>query len=119
MVLMELIIALTIFSTVAFALVLALDGAFTAAEHRNEIDAALRGLDNQTARLHLGRVQPTDKDLDDDGSGITYHLTIQPEQMQDQKHHPLMGMYRATITARWKSGGQDEDRSISELIYQP
>lgn len=119
MVLMEVLAALTIFTLVAFSLVMALSAALDVAKERNEIDAATRGLENQRALLHVGHMLPTDKDLPDDGSGILYHLTIQPEQMQDQKKQPVIGMYRATITAKWKSGGRDEDRSVSELIYQP
>ncbi|SRR5260221_1933585 len=119
MVLMEVLAALTIFILVAFSLVLALSTALDVAKERNEIDAATRGLENQRALLHAGRVLPLDKDLPDDGSGILYHLTIQPEQLQDQKKQPVAGMYRATLRAKWKSGGQAEDRSVSELIYQP
>jgi len=119
MVLLEVIAALGIFVMVAFSLVLALHAALEAAQARNEIDTATRGLANQMALLHAGRVIPVDKDLPDDGSGFTYHLTIEPEQVQNQKHQQVTGMYRATITAKWKSDGQAEDRSISELIYQP
>jgi len=119
MVLFEVVIALTIFTVVGFSLVLALSAALDAAKERNEIDAVMLGLDNQLALLHAGQVYPLDKDLPDDGSGVLYHLTIQPEQMQDQKKQPVAGMYRVTITANWKSDGQAEDRSVSELIYQP
>jgi type II secretory pathway pseudopilin PulG len=119
MVLLEVIVALTIFTLVAFSLVMALSVALDVAKERNEIAAATRGLDNQMALLHAGQMFPIEKDLADDGSGILYHLSIQPEQMQDQKKQPVMGMYRATITAQWKSEGRAEDRSVSELVYQP
>ena len=119
MVLIEVIIALTIFTLVAFSLVMALDSAFDAAKERNEIDVAIRGLTNQMALLHTARVIPGDNDLPDDGSGILYHLTVSQEQMQDQKKQPVPNMYRATITATWKSGAETEERDVSELIYQP
>jgi len=119
MVLMEVLAALTIFTLVAFSLVMALSTALDVAKERNEIDTATRGLENQRALLHVGRVLPANKDLPDDGSGIFYHLAIQPEQLQDQKKQPVSGMYRATLTAKWTSGGHAEERSVSELIYQP
>ena len=119
MVLLEVVTALFIFTLVAFALVMALDSTFDAAKNRNEIDVALRGLQNQMALLHSARVLPGDNDLPDDGSGVLYHLTILQEQMQDQKKQPVPNMYRATITATWKSGSQVNERDISELIYQP
>ena len=119
MVLFEVVMALFIFTLVAFSLVMALDAAFDAAKDRNELDTVIRGLDNQMALLHAGRVLPVDKDLPDDGSGISYHLTVELAPMQDQKKQPVFNMYRATVTATWKSDGQPDDRSLTELIYQP
>jgi Tfp pilus assembly protein PilV len=119
MVLFEVVIALFIFTLVAFSLVMALNSAFDAAMDRNEIDMAIRGLDNQMVLLHSARVLPGENDLPDDGSGILYHVAITQEQMQDQKHQPVPNMYRATITATWKSRGETEERDVTELIYQP
>jgi len=119
MVLMEVVMALVIFTLVAFALVEALQSAFDAAMERNEVDVAIRGLENQMALLHQTRVQPGETDAPDDGSGVLYHIVISQEQMQNQKHQPVPNMYRATITATWKSHGQPDERDVSELIYQP
>lgn len=118
-VLLELVTALGIFTLVAFSMVLALNAAFEAGRARNEIDAATRGLNNQLALLHATRPSPIDKDIPDDGTGIKYHVTIAPEQLKDQKGQIVGGIYRATITAKWVSSGQEESRSVSELIYQP
>ncbi len=119
MVLLELIIALSIFAVVGFSLVVALDTAMNAGRDRNEISAAFSGLENQMALLHAAPVVPVDKDLADDHSGITYHLSIESGQLKDQKGQPLPNIYRATITAKWISDGQVEDRTVSELLYQP
>jgi type II secretory pathway component PulJ len=119
MVLFEVVMALFIFTLVAFSLVMALDSAFDAAEERNDIDMALRGLENQTALLHAARLLPGERDMPDDGSGFLYHVAVTQEQMQDQKHQPLQNMYRATITATWKSRGHAQERDVTELIYQP
>jgi hypothetical protein len=119
MVLFELVIALTVFTLVAFALVIALNAALNAAMERNQIDTATRGLENQAALLHAAQIFPEDRDLDDDGSGILYHRTIQPEQVFDQKKQPLTGLYRVVITAKWTSDGQPYERHVSELVYQP
>jgi hypothetical protein len=119
MVLLELMIALFVFTTVAFALVMALDAAMTTAGERNEIAAAVGGLNNQATLLHGSSLVPCDKDMPGDGSGITYHLNVQPDVLKDQKGQPVPNIYQATITARWTSAGQAEDRSLTELIYQP
>lgn len=119
MVLLEVLTALFIFTMVAFSLIMALDAAMSASRNRNDIEAAMVGLQNQMALLEGSRVQPLDQDLPDDGSGILYHLKIEPEEMMDQKKHPVPGMLRATITAKWLNGLQAEDRSISFLVYQP
>lgn len=119
MVLFEVIMALTIFAVVAFALVKALDSAFQAEKARNQIDLVVLGLNNQMALLHENRVLPGEQDLPDDGSGVTYHLAVAQEQMLDQKKQPVPNMYRATITATWTANGQPNERDVSELIYQP
>jgi hypothetical protein len=119
MVLFELMIALGIFVAVAFGLVLALDAAMTAGRERNEIAVVISGLSNQMALLHESPLSPCDKDIPGDEPNISYHLVIAPEQLRDQKGQPVLNIFRATITAKWKSGGQAEDRSLDELIYQP
>ena len=119
MVLLEVVIALTIFALVAFSLVAALNSSFDAAMDRNEIDVAIRGLENQMTLLHAAPLLLGERDLPDDGSGILYHLVVAQEQMLDQKKQPVPNMYRATITATWKSRGQPRERDVTELIYQP
>ena len=119
MVLFEVIIALFIFTMVAFSLVMALDSAFDAAEDRNVSDVAMRGLQNQMALLNGARILPGDRDVPDDGSGVLYHVSVSVAQMQDQKMQPVPNMLSATISASWKSRGEEETRSVSELIYQP
>ena len=119
MVLFEVVMALFVFTLVGFSLVMALDSTFDAATSRNEVDTALRGLDNQLALLHAVRIQTGESDAPDDGSGILYHIAVEQEQLTDQKNQPIPNMLRATITATWKSRGDTEQRQISELIYQP
>ena len=119
MVLFEVIIALTIFTLVAFSLVMALNSAFEAAEDRDYSDQAVRGIQNQMALLNGAPVVPGDRDAPDDGSGIQYHISISVAQMQDQKMQPVPNILSAIITATWQAHGQSEQRSISELIYQP
>jgi hypothetical protein len=119
MVLLELMIALFVFTLVAFSLVMALDAGMKAGAERDEIAAATRGLANQMALLHQGPLVPSDRDLPPDDSGITYHLLVEPAQYQDQKNQPVPNLYRATITAKWTSGHDSKNRSVSELIYQP
>jgi len=120
MVLFELLIALFVFTTAAFALVLALDRCFDAANDRNQIDLAVRGLQNQMALLYGTRIQPGDTDAPDDGTGVLYHVSVTQEQeLRDQKGQPIANMYRATITASWKAHGSTQTRNVSELIFQP
>ena len=119
MVLLEVMTALAIFILVAFALIQALQSAFDAEMDRNQIDMALRGLENQMALLHSARVVPGESDAPDDGTGILYHIAVVQMQLQDEKSQPVANMYRATITATWKFRGQPQERDVSHLIYQP
>ena len=119
MVLLEVMAALFVFTTVAFGLVLALNGTLEASTDRINIDAAVRGLNNQLALLHAANVVPGDRDLPDDGSGFLYHVSIAQEVLTDQKRVQLQSMFRATITVTWQEHGQTQTRSVSEIIYQP
>jgi prepilin-type N-terminal cleavage/methylation domain-containing protein len=119
MVLLEVLAALTLFAVVSLSLVIALNESMGAAKDRNLADAARRGLANQLSILRGAPLTPGEQDLPDDGSGFLYHCKIEPEPMQDQKKQPVLGIYRATITVKWKSEGHAEDRSVSELLYQP
>jgi type II secretory pathway pseudopilin PulG len=119
MILLEVIIALSIFAAVAFSLIMALDAATDAATDRNQIDAATVGLENQMAQIVSTRITPVRRDLPNDNSGITYRLEIGPEPLQDDAQRSFVGFYRVTLKARWKAGSRDESRELSELVYQP
>jgi type II secretory pathway component PulJ len=119
MVLLEVMIALTIFAVVSLGLVLALNESFSAAQDRNAADVVARGLRNQLVLLRAAPLAPGVRDVPDDGNGTTYHLDIAPEPMLDQKKQPVLGLYRATINAQWKRDGHAEKQEISELLYQP
>ena len=119
MVLLEVMIALTIFAIVSLGLVVALNQSFDAGRDRNQADWAARGLRNQLALLHAAPLAPGSRDLPDDGSGTAYSLEVDPVPMTDQRKQPLLGLYRATISAKWKDGKQVQTQSVSELVYQP
>ena len=121
MVLFEVMIAITVFTIAAFALVMALDGCLDAAHQRNQIDLAERGLQNQLALLHGSAIQPGETDAPDDGTGVAYHVSVLLAQdLRDQKGLPVPSTYRVTITAQWKSpNGELQTRSVSEMVFQP
>jgi hypothetical protein len=104
---------------VLLGLIVALSKSFDVARDRNAADQATRGLRNQLALLHGAPIAPGARDLPDDGSGTAYNLEVEPVSMSDQTKQPLLGLYRATITAQWKDSGRIEKRSISELVYRP
>ena len=118
-VLFEVIIALSVFTLVAMSLVMALDVSMDASWRREKIEGALRGMENQMDQIHNTRLIHNENDLPDDGSGFTYSVITEPAQFKDQKNVPLAGIYRVTVTAKWKDGSEDESRDISELFYQP
>ena len=119
MVLLEVIIALTVFTCVAFALVVALDEATGAATDRNQVDAATIGLENQMVQVANTRLATTTRDLPADGSAIAYHLEVDPQTLQDDDKKSFSGFYRVTLHATWKAGQATESRDLSQLIYQP
>jgi type II secretory pathway component PulJ len=119
MVLLEVIIALTIFAGVAFSLVMALDAATEAATDRNQVDAVTLGLQNQMAQISATRLATMQRDLPDDGSHIAYHLEIGPEPLRDDARKTFQGFYRITLRATWRADNRTEDRALTQLVYQP
>ena len=119
MVLLEVIVALMIFTGVAFALVMALDAANDAAADRNRIDQAVQGLENQMAQVGKGRLGEESIDLPDDHSGIAYHLEVSPETLTDDDQKRYSGFFRIHLTAIWPDGKGKATRELSELKYQP
>jgi len=121
MVLFEVMIAIMVFTMAAFSLVVALNGCLEAAHQRNQVDLAIRGLSNQMALLHGTNIQPGETDAPDDGTGVSYHISVALEQdLRDQKGLPIPNTYRATITATWKATNGDlQTRNVSELIFHP
>ena len=119
MVLLEVIIALAIFTGVTFSLVMALDAATEASTDRNHIDAATVGLENEMTKICNTRLAEGQRDLPDDGSGISYRLEIAPQTLSDDQRKEFRGFLRVTLHAKWKSGGREESRDLSELVYQP
>jgi prepilin-type N-terminal cleavage/methylation domain-containing protein len=119
MVLLELIIALTIFAIISLGLVTALDRAFSVNDDRNAANEVVRGMQNQLVLLKGQPLVPGERDLPSDGGFISYHVAVAPEPALDQSKQPVLGLYRATITASWKNEKSPETRSVSTLIYQP
>jgi Tfp pilus assembly protein PilV len=119
MVLFEVLMALFVFTMVGFGLVLALNNTFETSFDREQIDTAVRGLNNQLALLHASRVLVGERDVPDDGTGFQYHVSVAQEVLKDQKNIPLQNMYSATITVTWQAHGETQTRSVSELLYQP
>jgi len=121
MVLFEVMLAITVFTVAAFALVMALNGCLETASVRNRVDLAVHGLSNQMALLHGANIQPGETDAPDDGTGVSYHVSVLLAQdLRDQKGLPVPNTYRVTITAQWKApNGELQSRSVSELVFQP
>ncbi len=121
MVLLEVMLAIFVFTMAAFSLVMALDGCLNTANARNRVDLAVHGLQNQMALLHGSNIQPGETDAPDDGTGVAYHVSVGLAQdLRDQKGLPIPSIYRVTITANWKApNGVLQTRSVSEMVYQP
>ncbi len=90
MVLLEVMLAIFVFTMAAFSLVMALDGCLDTANARNRVDLAVHGLSNQMSLLHGSNIQPGETDAPDDGTGVAYHVSVLLAQdLRDQKGCPF------------------------------
>ena len=121
MVLLEVLMALTVFAVVSLGLVMALDQSLDAATDRNRADEATRGLRNQMELLQGSVLIPGSRELTGNVGpvGAVYRLEVQAVPLTDQRKQPLLGLYRATVTAEWQADHRVERRAISQMVYQP
>ena len=117
--LLEVLLALTLFSLVALGLVRAFTQSMETASLSEHVAEATLGLQNQVDLTLARRLTPGEADLPSDGSGLIYHLLVQPTPATTQERTPLANVLQVDLSVRWMENRQEYNRDVSYLKYQP
>ena len=111
MTLLEVILALTIFTTAAVALVTALNTiglATLEARKIRSVEQGLEGIIDEESKNP--RIAEIEKDIKAGADGVAYHVRISPvNNITTQQGTQLNGLFRVVVSAHWKEDGHPHE----------
>ncbi len=118
--LLEVIIALTIFAIVAVGLAEALQGSIEAANFLTREDAIRRGLE---AVMIEARAKPKRGEMAlsyrDESLGVDYQTTLEPVQFLNRAGEPVSHLYQLRATARYMVDGKEVSDGVQVYVHRP
>ncbi len=114
-VLLEIMIAVAIFSIGVIALGQCVDNCIRAEIARNDDQKARLALENRVAELRAGAVeigQGGGEELKGKFTGVTISQARVPLERKNEKNEPLLGLYENKVTASWTSDGEPQSKSV-------
>ena len=119
MTLFEVILALAIFTTTAVALVQAINAIGNAtleARQLRTVEQTLEGIIDEESKKP--QVAELDKEVKAGADGIAFHVRVAPvDNLRNQNNVQLNGIFRITVTAKWKSDGQPMQIQAETMRY--
>jgi type II secretion system protein I len=119
--LLEVMLALGLFSFAVLALAGALNKTLDAALLRRRETLVRTGLENTLAELRLQPLQPGRQSTQKpDAQGVIYDTEVKlTDNLETEEKDKLTGIYLVTLTARWKEVGEPQERKVQLYVYQP
>ncbi len=119
MTLLEVILALALFTTAAVALVIALNSiglATIEARNLRAVEQNLEGiLDEESKRPQIAELE---KDIKPGADGVAYHVQVsQINNLRNQAGVQLNNLFRVVVTAKWKEDGRPMSLEAETLRY--
>ena len=87
---------------------------------RGEDERARLALTNRMAEIESGAVfvdVPREEKLTGMFEGITLKQERKQLDLKNENNQPLTGLFNVTIEARWMSGRQPQEKSVSFYVY--
>ncbi|MCE9608631.1 MAG: hypothetical protein K8R23_00225 [Chthoniobacter sp.] len=116
--LMEALLAVTIFAFGVLVLGKCVNGCLSAMRLKEEDALARRALENRWAEIESGAVpvgKNTAEELKPPFDGMTLKTTVVPVEKENEKQEKVEGIYAITLSVTW--GGEDEEQSKELLFY--
>ena len=119
MTLLEVILALALFTTAAVALVVALNSiglATLEARNMRAVEQNLEGIiDEESKRPQIAELE---KDIKAGADGVAYRVRVTPvEDVRNQAGVQLNGLFRIVVTAKWKEDGRPMELEAETMRY--
>ena len=119
MTLLEVILALALFTTAAVGLVIAINSigeAILEARALRTVEQTLEGIIDEESKKP--QIVELDKEIKPGADGIAYHVRVVPEtKVLNQAGMQLNGLFRITVTAKWKMDGYPMTLQAETLRY--
>jgi len=124
--LLEVMLALMVFSIAVVSLVAAINGvgnASTESRVFREVESRLESLLTEVTRTPKDPSAPAVADRTWEKTvkenGVEYHIKKAPFEITNKDGQVLPDMFTVKATARWKEGGHDEELNAETLVYPP
>jgi len=124
--LLEVMLALMVFSMAVVALVGAINGignASTESRVYREVESRLESFMTEITRMPpdpsvpIGGDRTSEKTVRE--NGVEYRIKKAPVEITNKDRQVLPDMFTVKATARWKEGGHDEELSAETIVYPP
>ena len=119
-VLLECMLAVTVFALGALALAKCSENLVKAEKFRREEALAQRALTNYWAQIETGAIPLGDRasiPLEAAWDGMTMTIVREPVKLMNEKEQELFGLYQVQLQLTWKAGGEEISRELSFMIY--
>ncbi|MGB8354955.1 MAG: hypothetical protein WCD79_13755 [Chthoniobacteraceae bacterium] len=118
-ILLEVMLATTIFAMVAVALAILLNETMEASVQMRRENSVIWNLESKMAEIRIKRLVAGKEESPLDASGINYETEISPLNLRSKDSFSLTGLFNIKITARWKQGSRVEEEVAQTYVYQP
>lgn len=117
--LFEVLMALGVFGIAVIGMMMALNGALSAAREVRMSQLVRTELDNRIALLESEKPQDLDRTIEMSSPKITFVESIHPEPVTGASREVLTGFWRVQVLAKWQADGQPQEELASFLVYGP
>jgi hypothetical protein len=118
-ILLEVILAVGIFTLAGMSLVLALNNVadvFVQARTTSEIRS---NLETRLSQMRIAPVAPGREKSEPDSQGVVYEQEVALLELVNDDKVILSNLYRMTVTAYWREGKDEMSEKAEVYVYQP
>lgn len=119
-VLLECMLAVTVFALGALALAKCSENLVKAEKFRREEALAQRALTNYWAQIETGALPLGDQvsiPLEGAWDGMTMKIVREPLKLLNEKEQEIFGLYQVQLQLTWNAGGEEIARELSFMIF--
>lgn len=117
-ILLEVLLALGIFSIAVVALAVALNDTISAAVQLQKETKMVWNLESRLNQARLKRFIIGTQKLEPE-AGVSYEQEITQVDLKNEKNQTLNNLYNVKITAKWTEQNVEEVRTAQIYVYQP